>query len=63
LRANFDDRQLTQIAYHLVKAGLDSANASEEIKAELEKLIDLANKFHRVGECGVIEKRDRYDRQ
>ena len=57
LKANFDDRQLIQIAYHLVKAGLNSNNASEETKAELEKLIDLANKFHRVNECGFIEKK------
>lgn len=56
LKANFDDRQLAQIAYHLVKAGLNSNNASEETKAELEKLIDFANKFHRVEECGKIEK-------
>ena len=56
LTANFDNRQLTQIAYHLVKAGLNSTNASEETKAELEKLIDFANKFHRVQECGRIEK-------
>ena len=58
LKANFDDKQLVQIAYHLVKAGLNSNNASEETKAELEKLIDFANKFHRVSECGVIEKRE-----
>ncbi len=56
LKANFDDKQLIQIAYHLVKAGLNSNNASEETKAELAKLIDFANKFHRVSECGVIEK-------
>lgn len=56
LAANFDDRQLIQIAYHLVKAGLNSTNASEETKNELSKLIDFANKFHRVDECGKIEK-------
>ena len=55
LSANFDDRQLTQIAYHLVKAGLQSNNASAETKAELAKIIDFANKFHRVDECGKIE--------
>lgn len=54
LSAHFDDRQLIQIAYHLVKAGLQSKNASEETKAELSKLIDFANKFHRVDECGKI---------
>ena len=56
LKANFDDRQLIQIAYHLVKAGLNSDNASKETKTELEKLIDFANKFHRVNECGKIER-------
>ena len=55
LSAHFDDKQLIQITYHLVRAGLNSNNASEEVKAELKKLIDLANKFHRVNECGVIK--------
>lgn len=55
LSAQFDDRQLKQIAYHLVKAGLESKNASEETKKELSKLIDFANGFHRVEECGRIE--------
>ena len=54
LEAHFDDRQLVQIAYHLVKSGLQSKNASEETKKELSKLIDFANKFHRVDECGEI---------
>lgn len=56
LTAHFDDKQLRQIAYHLVKAGLQSENASEETKRELSKLIDFANGFHRVNECGKIEK-------
>ena len=55
LTAHFDDRQLKQIAYHLVKAGLNSKNASEETKKELSKLIDFANGFHRVNECGKIK--------
>ena len=56
LEAHFDDKQLVQIAYHLVKAGLQSKNASEETKNQLAKLIDFANKFHRVDECGEIKK-------
>lgn len=60
LKANFDDRQLIQIAYHLVKAGLNSTNASNETKEELAKLIDFANRFHRVGECGKIEWRSMF---
>lgn len=55
LSAQFDDRLLKQIAYHLVKAGLSSSNASDETKTELRKLIDFANGFHRVKECGRIE--------
>ena len=55
LSAHFDDRQLRQIAYHLCKAGLQSKNASEETKHELAKIVDFANKFHRVGKCGRIE--------
>ena len=55
LTANFDDKQLKQIAYHLVRAGLKSENASAETKRELRKLIDFANEFHRVEECGIIE--------
>ena len=58
LDANFDDEQLYQIAYHLVRAGLHSKNASEKTKDELSKLIDFANKFHRVNECGEIEREE-----
>ena len=55
LSAHFDDKQLKQIAYHLVKAGLQSKNASDEAQAELRKLIQFANGFHRAKECGFIE--------
>ena len=55
LSANFDDRQIIQFVYHIVKPGLNSTNTSDEIKSELAKLIDLANKFHRVDECGKIK--------
>ena len=58
LSANFDDRQLKQIAYHLVKAGLQSKNASEETKTELRKLIPFANGFHRAEKCGLIKEVD-----
>ena len=54
LKAHFDDRQLKQIAYHLVSAGLYSKNASIETKRELAKIIDFANGFHRVEECGEL---------
>ena len=54
LDAQFDDRQIKQIAYHLVKAGLNSKNTSEETKRQLRKIVDLANGFHRASECGKI---------
>lgn len=58
LHAHFDDRQVAQIAYHLVKAGLQSINTSEDTKEQLKALIPLANTFHRVDEygCGYIEE-------
>lgn len=55
LSAHFDDKQLKQIAYHLVKAGLQSKNASDETQAELRKLIQFANGFRRAEKCGFIE--------
>lgn len=55
LHAHFDDRQLRQIAYHLVCAGLHSKNASEETKRELVKILDFANGFHRAEECGILK--------
>ena len=55
LSAHFDDKQVVQLVYHTVKAGLQSKNTSEKVKEELVKLKDLANQFHRVQECGRIE--------
>ena len=54
LSAHFDDKQLIQITYHLVKAGLNSKNASDKVKSELSKLVDLANEFHQTDQCGKI---------
>ena len=58
LSANFDDRLIIQFVYHIVKSGLNSTNTSDEIKSELAKLIDLANKFHGVDECGKIKNQE-----
>ena len=55
LSAKFDDKQIKQFMYHIVKAGLSSPNVSDRIKSELEKLIPLANDFHRAIQCGIIE--------
>ena len=55
LRAHFDDRQIIQLIYHAVKAGVDSPNVSDELKEVLYGLADTANRFHRADECGRIE--------
>lgn len=56
LDVHIDDRQATQLLYHLVRNVLYSKNTSEELKKLLEstELIEQVNKFHRVEECGKI---------
>lgn len=54
--ADFDDRQIAQFAYHIVRAGLTSKNVSDKTKNELKKIIGLANTFHRATECGKIKE-------
>lgn len=56
LRANFDDKFIYQLAYHLVRAGISSTVTSKDTKEQLSKIIPLANKFHRVKECGYIQQ-------
>ena len=56
LHAHFDDRQIIQLIYHAVKAGVDSPNVSGELKEVLYGLADTANKFHRADTCGRIER-------
>ena len=54
LDINIDDRQAKQIAYHLVRNVLYSKNTSKEAKEAVKPLVDFANCFHRVEECGKI---------
>ena len=56
LHAHFDDRQIIQLIYHAVKAGVGSPNVSDELKEVLYGLADTANKFHRADACGRIER-------
>ena len=56
LHAHFDDRQIIQLIYHAVKAGVDSPNVSDGLKEVLYGLADTANRFHRANECGRIER-------
>lgn len=58
LGVHMDDKQIIQILYHLIINAKYSKNIDEGIKYLLltDNLINLANKFHRADECGVISK-------
>lgn len=57
LDVHIDDRQAVQLLYHLVRNVLYSKNTSDELKNLLsqKEIVDKANEFHRVDECGKIE--------
>ena len=57
LDVHIDDKQATQLLYHLVRNVQYSKNTSAEMKklCMLKSIVKKANKFHRVDECGVIK--------
>ena len=57
LNVHIDDKQATQLLYHLVKNVQYSKNTSAKLKriCKIKSLVKQANDFHRVGECGKIE--------
>ena len=56
LDVQIDDRLARQILYHLLRNVAYSNNTSEELKSLLltPELLNAANQFHRVDECGKI---------
>ena len=56
LDVNIDDKQATQLLYHLVRNVQYSKNTSAEMKklCKLKSIIKKANEFHRVQECGKV---------
>ena len=56
LSVHIDDKQATQLLYHLVKNVQFSKNTSQEMKklCMLKAIVKKANEFHRVDECGEI---------
>ena len=56
LDVNIDDRQATQLLYHLIRNVNYSKNTSKSFKkiCRIKSLVKQANKFHRAGECGII---------
>ena len=57
LYVNIDDKQATQLLYHLVRNVQFSEHTSKEMKklCKLKNIVKKANEFHRVDECGRIE--------
>lgn len=60
LDIHIDDVQAIQLLYHVVRAVKYSKHTSDNVKSVLlsNDIINLANKFHRVEECGMIEIED-----
>ena len=56
LDVHIDDKQATQLLYHLLRNVKYSKNTSKALKkiCRIKSLINQANKFHRVNECGKI---------
>lgn len=56
LNVHIDDKQATQLLYHLVKNVQYSKNTSEKLKriCKIKSLVKQANEFHRAKECGEI---------
>ena len=58
LDVNIDDRQATQLLYHLIRNVNYSKNTSESLKkiCRIKSLVNQANKFHMAEECGIIKE-------
>ena len=58
LEAYVDDRIAIQLLYHTLSVVQYSPYVSEDVKAKLltPGIVSLANRFHRVQECGKIEE-------
>ena len=57
LTSQMDDRQVIQLLYHTLSIAQNSKYVSEEMKSVLltKTNLEIANRFHRVGECGVLK--------
>ena len=56
LDVHIDDKQATQLLYHLIRNVKYSKNTSKALKkiCRIKSLVKQANQFHRVRECGEI---------
>lgn len=60
LKAHVDDRIAVQLLYHTLSVVQYSPYVSEELKRTLltRSVIEIANRFHHVGECGELKAYD-----
>ena len=58
LKANYDEKQIIQQLYHVLSHVKYSDHSTESLKEILltDEILNLANEFHLVGECGEITK-------
>lgn len=61
LHIHLDDRIGIQLLYHAISNILFSKNTSDELKEQVSALVDVANKFHRVEECGNLKPFNKED--
>lgn len=64
LKAHVDDRIAVQLLYHTLSVVQHSPYVSEKIKRTLltPKVVEVANRFHRVNKCGKLVSFNRRDR-
>lgn len=58
LHVKIDDRIAHQLIYHVCSAIISSPEVSDSIKSVMlsRPALDIANKFHRVDECGELRR-------
>jgi len=57
LKAQFDDKQMIQLLYHILSAATNSKNISKSLKGILltDELVGTANRFHRKNEVPELQ--------
>ena len=59
LNVKIDNRIFCQLLYHTLRAGQSVDDPEVKRLFEIPEIVNLANQFHRVEECGKIELKQR----